>query len=87
MAIVHSVPSLKTWESLFQTLVKDFRLQETVLVFDNYSDDQEFFLKQQGRVNRVINGTVREYIGKMIKKCPKVKAINNTLTTQEIKLN
>ena len=45
MVILRSVPSLKTWESLFQTLVKAFSLQEaeeTVLVFDNYSNNQEF---------------------------------------------
>ena len=43
MAIVRSVPSEKTWESLFQTLVKVLRRQEakeTVLVvFDNYSNN------------------------------------------------
>ena len=47
-AIVRSAPSEKTWESLFQTLVKAFRLQEaeeTILAFDNYSDNQEFSLK------------------------------------------
>ena len=37
MTIMRSVPSEKTWESLFKTLVKAFRLQEaeqTILVFD-----------------------------------------------------
>ena len=66
MAIVRSVPSEKTWDSLFQTLVKAFRLQEaedTILVFDNYSDNQEFSLKQQEIMNRVTNGTVRVYMG------------------------
>ena len=55
----NAVPSEKIWESLFQTLVKAFRAQEadeTVLVFDNYSNNQEFFLKQQERINRVTNG-------------------------------
>ena len=59
MAIVRSVPSEKTWESLFQTLVKALRIQEaeeTVLVFDSYSNNQEFFLKKQERINRVTNG-------------------------------
>ena len=66
MAIVRSVPSEKTWDSLFQTLVKVFRLQEaedTISVFDNYSDNQEFSLKQQEIMNRVTNGTVRAYMG------------------------
>ena len=58
ITIARSVPSEKTWESLFQTLVKVLRSQEaeeTVLVFDNFSNNQEFFLKQQERINRVTN--------------------------------
>ena len=65
MAIVRLVTSEKTWESLLQILVKPFRLQEaeeTLLVFDSYSDNQEFSLKEQERINRVINGTVRVYL-------------------------
>ena len=59
MAIVLSVPFEKTWEFLFQTLVKALRTQEAeeiVLVFDNYGNNQEFFLKQQERLNRLTNG-------------------------------
>ena len=59
MAILRSVPSEKTWESLFQTLVKALRTQdaeETVLVFNNYGNNQEFFLNQQERINWVTNG-------------------------------
>ena len=63
MAIVLSFPSLKTWESLFQTLVKAFRSQETILVFNNYTDNQESSLKQQDRINPFTNGTVRVYMG------------------------
>ena len=73
MAIVLSVPSEKTWESLFQTLVKALRTQEaeeTVLVFDNYSDNQEFFLRQQERINRVTNG--RYYKSAYVTKLPKM---------------
>ena len=33
--------------------------EETILVFDNYSDNEEFSLTQQERINRVTNGTVR----------------------------
>ena len=54
MAIVHLVTSEKTWESLLQILVEPFRLQEaeeTLLVFDSYSDNQEFSLKEQERIN------------------------------------
>ena len=66
MAIVRSVPSEKTRESLFQTLVKVLRIQE---VFDNYSNNQEFFLKQQEIINRVTNGRYYKsaYLRKLIK--------------------
>ena len=68
-----SVPSEKTWESLFQTLVNTLKTQEaeeTVLVFDNYSNNQEFFLKQQERINRVTNG--RYYKSAYVRKLPKI---------------
>ena len=55
MAIVRSVLSEKVWESLFQTLVKALRTQE-VLVFENYSNNQERFLKQQEKITRGTNG-------------------------------
>ena len=62
-----------TWESLFQTLVKALRTQEaeeTVLVFDNYNNNQEFFLNQQERTNRVTN--VRYYKSAYVRKLPKM---------------
>ena len=73
MAIALSVPFEKTWESLFQTLVKALRTQEaeeTVLVFDNYSNNQEFFLKHQERKNRVTNGWY--YNSVYVRKLPKM---------------
>ena len=73
MAIVRSVLSEKTLESLFQILVKALRTQEaeeTVLVIDNYSNNQEFFLKQQERINQVTNG--RYYKSAYMKKLPKM---------------
>ena len=75
MAFVSSVTSAKTWESLFQTLVKAFRLQEadeTILVFDNYCDNQEFSLKEQEKINVVTNGTVRVYMKENAKLKPKI---------------
>ena len=48
---------------MLQTFVKSFRLQEaeeTLLVINNYN--QEFLLKKQERINRVINDTVRVYL-------------------------
>ena len=62
-----------TWESLFQTLVKALRTQEveeTVLVFDNYSNNQEYFLKSQERINRVTNG--KYYKRVYVRKLPKM---------------
>ena len=66
MAIVRSVTSEKTRESFFQTLVKVLRTQK---VFDNYSNNQEFFLKQQEIINRVTNGRYYKsaYLRKLIK--------------------
>ena len=49
----------KTWESLFQTLEGE----ETVLVFDNYSNNQEFFLKhQEKKIESLTDGTIRVYM-------------------------
>ena len=47
---------------MFTTIVKAFRLQETILIFHNYSDNPEFSLKHHKKINRVTNGTVRVYI-------------------------
>ena len=73
MAIMRSFSSDKTLEPLFQTLVKALRTQEaeeTVLVFDNYSNNQEFFLKQQERINRVTKGWY--YKSAYMRKLPKM---------------
>ena len=86
MAIVHLVTSKKTWESLLQTLVKPFRLQEaeeTLLVFDNYSDDQEFSLKEQERINRVTNCTLRAYMEENAQVMPQGKAYQQYLENTE----
>ena len=58
---------------MFQTLAKALRTQETeetVLVFDNYSNNQEFSLKHQERINRVTNG--RYYKNVYVRKLPKM---------------
>ena len=58
---------------MFQTLVNALRTQEaeeTVLVFDNYSKNQEFFLKQQEKINRATNG--RYYKSAYVRKLPKM---------------
>ena len=72
----------------FQLLLKDFRLQEaeeTVLKFDNCSDNQEFSLKQQERVNRVTNGTIRVYMCENAPKMPRGKAYQQNLENTEEK--
>ena len=38
-----------------------------MLIFDNYSDNDEFSLKHQEKINRVTNGIVRVH---MRGKCP-----------------
>ena len=37
----------------FKLYLRTQEAEETVLVFDNYSNNQEFFIKQQERTNRV----------------------------------
>ena len=74
---------------MFRTSVKAFRLQEaegTILVFNNYSDNQEFSLKQQERINRVTNGTVRVYMVENAQKMLLGKAYQQYLKKTKIKL-
>ena len=55
MAVIHSVSSQSTWEDLFKILTKVHKLKEsteTILVFDNYSDELEYSLKEQERSDR-----------------------------------
>ena len=58
---------------MFQTLVEALRTQEaeeTVLVFDNYSNNQEFFLEQHKRISRVTNR--RYYKSAYVRKLPEI---------------
>ena len=88
MAIVCLVLSGKTWESLFQTLVKALRTKEAeeTVIRDSYSNNQEFFLKQQERINRVTNGWC--YKSAYVRKLPKMsqsKAYKQYLANTENK--
>ena len=50
LTVIRSVPSHPTWEDLFITLIKLYKLKEsteTILVFDNYLDELEYSLKEQ----------------------------------------
>ena len=49
MAVIRSVLSQPTWEDLFKILIKVYKLKEsteTILVFDNYTDELEYSLKE-----------------------------------------
>ena len=55
IAVIRSVPSQPTWEDLFKILIKVYKLKEsteTILVFDNYTDELEYSLKEQKRSDR-----------------------------------
>ena len=48
MAVIRSVPSQPTWEDLFKILIKVYKLNEsaeTILMFENYMDELEYYLK------------------------------------------
>ena len=47
--------SQPTWEDLFKILIKVYKLKEsseTILVFDNYTDEFEYSLKEEERLDR-----------------------------------
>ena len=52
-------------------------------MFDNYSDDQEFSLKEQKRINRITNGTVRAYMEENAQVMPQGKAYQQYLGNTE----
>ena len=50
MAVIRSVPSQSIWEDLFKINIKSYKLKEpteTILVFDNYTEELEYSLKEQ----------------------------------------
>ena len=55
MAVIRSVHSHPTWEDLFKILIKVYKFKgstETILVFDNYTDELEYSLTEQERSDR-----------------------------------
>ena len=52
-------------------------------MFDNYSDNQEFSLKEQERINRVTNGTVKAYMEENAQVMPQGKAYQQYLENTE----
>ena len=69
MAVIRSVPSQPTWEDLFKILIKVYKLKEsteTILVFDNYTDELEYSLKEQERSDRAgSTAPLQTHIGKI----------------------
>ena len=52
-------------------------------MFDNYSDDLEFSLKEQKRINRVTNGAVRVHMKENAQVMPQGKAYQQYLENTE----
>ena len=55
-AVVCSAPTQPTQEILNNSIIKLYKLREskeTILMFDSYKDELEYFLKEQERSTRV----------------------------------
>ena len=72
MAVNRYVHLRLTWEDLFKILIKVYKLKkssETILVFDNYTDELEYSLNEQERSDRVgSTAFLRNYIGEISQK-------------------
>ena len=77
MAVIHSVPSQPTWEDLLKILIKLYKLKEsteTILVFDNYTAELEYSLKEQERSDRAGSAaTLQTHIGEISQEMPQGK--------------
>ena len=74
MAVIRSVPSQPTWEDLVKILIKVCKLKEsteTILVFNNFMDEPEFYLKEQERSHRAgSTAALRIHIGEICQEIP-----------------
>ena len=72
MAVNRYVHLRLTWEDLFKILIKVYKLKkssETILVFENYTDELEYSLNEQERSDRVgSTAFLRNYIGEISQK-------------------
>ena len=72
MAVNRYVHLRLTWEDLFKILIKVYKLKkssETILVFDNYTDELEYSLNEQERSDRAgSTAFLRNYIGEISQK-------------------
>ena len=72
MAVNRYVHLRLTWEDLFKILIKVYKLKkssETILVFDNYTDELEYSLNEQERSDRAgSTAFLRKHIGEISQK-------------------
>ena len=72
MAVNRYVHLRLTWEDLFKILIKVYKKKkssETILVFDNYTDELEYSLNEQERSDRAgSTAFLRKYIGEISQK-------------------
>ena len=88
MAVILSFPSQPTWEDLFKILIKVNKLKkstETILVFDYYTDELKYSLKDRIGVDRLL--LYKHILVKQVKKCPKVKIIKSSCQTPKTNLS
>ena len=89
MAVIRSVPSQPTWEDLFKILIKVYKLKEsteTILVFDNYTDELEYSLKEQERSDRAgSTAPLRTNIGEISQEMPQGKNYHEFLSNTKNK--
>ena len=85
MAVIRSVPSQPAWEDLFKILIKVYKLKksiEIILVFDNYTDELQYSLKEQE------TASLQTHISEISQKMPQDKNyqefLSNTRNKSEL---
>ena len=77
IAVIRCVPSQPTWEDLFKILIKVYKLKEsteTILVFDNYTEELEYSLKEQERSDKDgSTAPLQTHIGEISQEMPQGK--------------
>ena len=89
IAVIRSVPSQPTWEDLFKILIKVYKLKEsteTIFVFDNYTDEIEYSLREQERSDRAgSTAPLRTHIDEISQEIPQVKNYQEFLSNTKNK--
>ena len=85
MAVIRSVPSQPAWEDLFKILIKVYKLKkstEIILVFDSYTDELQYSLKEQE------TASLQTHISEISQKMPQDKNyqefLSNTRNKSEL---